>query len=480
MFARLTRILVRTIGFRLAALYATLFALSALVLFGVIYWITGDALRRQLRTTVQTEVAALAADYQNGGAAQVAAMIDRRIVGRRGTAFLLLDPSGRKVAGNLGGLVARAGWQTVPASAVADASEDVLKELLEEPDAHALLALGVDLPDGSFLLVGKDEHPIGEAQEAVIRSFVWTALVIVLLAIAGGLFLSREFLLRIDAINATTRAIIDGRLADRVPTRGTGDELDLLARNLNEMLDRVQMLMDSLRQVSNDIAHDLRTPLGRLRQRLETTRSKARTVDAYKAAIDQAIVDVDGILGTFAALLRIAQIESGTRKQAFADLDLSDLFSKIATAYGAVAEDRGQVLKAAIDRDVHLRGDRELLLQMLANLVENAIRHTEAGTTIQLALCSRPEGPIGVVRDDGPGIPEAEREAVFRRFFRLDRARTTDGSGLGLALVAAIAELHGIGIMLGDGAPGLKVTLAFAGKTGPDHDRSRGGSTAGA
>jgi signal transduction histidine kinase len=310
-------------------------------------------------------------------------------------------------------------------------------------------------------LVGEETDRIGEVEEAIVRAFGWAFGVTVVLGAMGGGVLSLGFLRRVDAINRTSRAIIEGRLAERVRTRGTGDELDRLALNLNEMLDRVQALMESLRQVSSDIAHDLRTPLSHLRQRLEGARSKARRIEDYETVVDQAISDTDAILATFAALLRIAQIEAGTRKAAFSTVDLSRIFQSITDAYGAVAEDRGQRLAVAIEPGLSVRGDRELLTQMLANLVENAIRHTPEGTRIQLALEQSPTGPVGIIADDGPGIPAEARDKVFRRFFRLERSRSTAGSGLGLSLVAAVADIHVIAITLADNEPGLKAVLDF-------------------
>jgi len=450
----------RTTGFRLAALYAGLFGLSVLVLFGVIYWIATDALHQQLVDNIQGEVATIAEDHRNGGLSRAADAIERRLVsGLHSEVFyLLLNPAGRKVAGNLPGLSPRAGWQEMPKAWELDKDDDDEPE--DDGDDH-LLAFGAVLPDGSFLLVGEDTDRIDEVEEAIISAFGWAFGVTVVLGVLGGGTLSLGFLRRVDAINRTSRAIIEGRLAERVPTRGTGDELDRLALNLNEMLDRVQALMESLRQVSSDIAHDLRTPLSHLRQRLEGVRLKARRIEDYETAVDQAIADTDAILRTFAALLRIAQIEAGTRKAAFSTVDLSHIFRSIADAYGAVAEDRDQTLAVTIDSGLSIRGDPELLTQMLANLVENAIRHTPEGSLIELTLEHGPTGLVGMVADNGPGIPAEAREMVFRRFFRLERSRSTTGSGLGLSLVAAVGGIHGIAITLADNEPGLKVLLDF-------------------
>jgi signal transduction histidine kinase len=219
--------------------------------------------------------------------------------------------------------------------------------------------------------------------------------------------------------------------------------------------------MEGLRQVSNDIAHDLRTPLSRLRQRLEAARLEARSVADYERAVDQALQDADTALATFSALLRIAQVEAGMRHGSFAELDLSGLIEHLVMTYAPVAEEFGKRLICSIAPRIRIRGDRELLAQMLVNLIENALRHTPGGTALSVTLDNNGEGPLAVVADDGPGVPRAEREKIFRRFYRLETSRTTPGSGLGLALVAAVAELHQISIRLADNRPGLQVMLQF-------------------
>ena len=252
---------------------------------------------------------------------------------------------------------------------------------------------------------------------------------------------------------------MEGDLSARIPVRGTQDEIDQLIASLNAMLGRIQQLMDGLRQVSSDIAHDLRTPLGRLRQHLEDARERAKTTAEYDAATDAAIEEADGLLETFSALLRIAQVEAGAQKSAFADIDLSALARSIGEAYQPAAEDSGHTLDIRIDDGVHFTGDRQLLAQMISNLVENALHHTPSGSTVALAVRKTAPGFAIEVADNGPGIPEDERGKVFDRFYRLDRSRSTAGSGLGLALVKAIAGLHGLTIELVDRKPGLGVVV---------------------
>jgi signal transduction histidine kinase len=256
-----------------------------------------------------------------------------------------------------------------------------------------------------------------------------------------------------------------------VPVRGTGDDLDRLSRTLNRMLDRIAELMESLRHISADIAHDLKTPLSRLRQQLEATQTRAKSVEEHDAAIEAAIAHIDEILTTFSALLRIAQIEAGTRRSGFRELDLSAVFSTVVDAFAPAAEDAGNRIETKIKPAIHVLGDRELLTQMLANLIENAIRHAPAGTRIDVSLGSDRERIVGTVTDNGPGAPPHERERMFRRFYRLEHSRSTPGSGLGLSLVKAVADLHGIALEVRDAEPGLQIVMRFP-------ERGQSGATA--
>jgi signal transduction histidine kinase len=275
------------------------------------------------------------------------------------------------------------------------------------------------------------------------------------------LITGRVFLRRVELVNTVAARIVAGDLTNRVPVRGTNDEFDQLSTNLNQMLDRIGHLIDGLRQVSNDIAHDLRTPLTRLRQGLEAARTKEGSIEAYQATIDRALHQTDEILSTFSALLRIAQIDAGVSATELCDIDLSEVFARIQNAYVFAAEEEGKSLEGRIAPGIVIRGDRQLLTQMIANLVENALCHTPPGTTVRLQLAKEKESVVGIVADNGPGIPEDARDKVFQRFFRLDQSRSTAGSGLGLSLVAAIGRLHGIAITLKDNCPGLCVVLAF-------------------
>jgi signal transduction histidine kinase len=322
-----------------------------------------------------------------------------------------------------------------------------------------LTGFGLTLPDGSFLLVAQDASRLTDMQHAIVSAFVWAGGVTLVLAIAGGLLIGSNFLRRIDTITRTSRAIMGGDLSARIPVRGTHDEIDQLVASLNAMLERIQQLMDGLRQVSSDIAHDLRTPLGRLRQHLEDARERATSTADYDAAAESAIAEADELLETFSALLRIAQVEAGAQKKGFSDVDLSELVHSVAEVYQPAAEDSGHRLSYKVEDGVHLPGDRPLLAQMISNLVENALHHTPAGSDVALCLRKAGNGFEIELADNGPGIPQAEHAKVFDRFYRLDRSRSTAGSGLGLALVKAIAGLHGLTIRLEDRNPGLGVIV---------------------
>ena len=319
----------------------------------------------------------------------------------------------------------------------------------------------VHLDNGFRLVVGDDLGPKEDIRRAFLGALDWALLAFLVLTLTAGALLSSAFLSRVDAIDRTAEAIINGDLGSRVVLRGTNDNFDRLSSTLNRMLDQIQLLMESLGQVSNDIAHALRTPLGRLRQKLETARVTSGANSKCATIIDAALVETDNILDTFSALLRIAQIESGTRTAGFREIDLSKLFETVSEAFSAAAEDDGKTLTAKIASSVKLWGDGDLISEMLANLIDNAIRHTPEGAHIEVSLVNHGSQLVASVADDGLGVPQSEYERIFRRFYRLERSIRTPGTGLGLSLVAAVAELHGMEFRASDNAPGLRMTMTF-------------------
>lgn len=442
----------RTITFKLALVQAGLFAVSAAVLFAAVYLNLAGYARAQLRASISAELAPLVEERASDGLDELVGTLAART--RPGAAegfqYLLEGADGSRLAGTLPSGLLSPGWQDVPAAAV---------PTVPGRKARGLEAFGQALPAGEFLAVAHDLGDVVHIKEQVVRSFGLASALTLSLAILGGVVTSLGALRRVEAINGITRGIMEGDLGRRVPLRGTGDEFDRLASNTNAMLDRIQLLMEGLRQVSNDIAHDLRTPLTHLGQRLEAARGGPRTAEAYEATIEAASDDVDTILRVFASLLRIAQVEAGTRRSGFAEIDLSAVFAGIAEVFGPVAEDAGQSLDATVEPGLRIDGDRDLLTQLLANLVENAIRHAGPGARIALRLRRDGGWFEGAVEDTGPGIPEAERARVFGRFVRLETSRPGEGHGLGLAMVKAVADLHGFAVSLSDAEPGLRTVL---------------------
>jgi signal transduction histidine kinase len=286
-------------------------------------------------------------------------------------------------------------------------------------------------------------------------------LLIFVLAGVAGVLVTRRTVGRIEAINATSRAILQSGLGQRIPLRGTHDEWDELAANLNSMLDRIEALMGEVKQVTDNVAHDLRTPLARVRGRLEKAYNKQRDGDYDQSLISDTIADLDDVLRMFSSLTRISQIEAHVRTAAFSAVNLAEIASEVVELFDAAAEDKGGHLKAVGDRRVLVRGDRDLLFDAVANLVDNAIKYGGDAGQVTVEVKESDGGAVISVADDGPGIPVDEGQHVFKRFYRLEQSRRTPGNGLGLSLVAAVARLHGARIEMVDNVPGLKIQLLF-------------------
>jgi signal transduction histidine kinase len=446
----------RTASFRLSVLFAGLFALCFTILMSITYFATTTAMHDQLRRSIEDESAALVADAANESASAIADDVNERLQTSPGANkyYYFRDASGRKLAGNLGQPVGLEGWHEGPFSRtlVADAG-------LSMDQDHELWGRGTTLPGGSFIFIGQDAYQVISTQEIILQTLIWSAIAAFIIAIVAGIFASQRFLGRIDAINTTSQAIMNGRLKERIPIKGALDEMDRLSANLNRLFDGNQALLESLTQVTTNIAHDLRSPLSRLRQALDSARVEGKPRKIYLAAIETAIDEADTLLATFSGLLRIAQIESGSPKSGFQLVYFSEIAERVARAYQPVAEDMDKTLTTLIEPELEITGDRDLLTQMLANLIENAIHHTPAQTRIHLKLERDRHEIVAMVSDSGPGIPPEERQKVFERFYRLDASRTAPGSGLGLSLVAAVASLHDIRIELSDNHPGLRAVM---------------------
>jgi len=325
------------------------------------------------------------------------------------------------------------------------------------------------LPGGFRLLVGRDLDERERLYNIVLSAGRWSVAIVVILGLAGGLFVTRRVLRRVDAMTETTRTIMHGDLGGRLPVAGTGDELDRLAENLNIMLDRIEALMRGLKEVSDNIAHDLKTPLTRLRNRAEQALRSAKNENEYRAALENTIEESDGLIRTFNALLMIARAESGQARDDMSEFDAAEIAHDVGELYEPLAEEKGIVLKVEADAPVPIKGNRELISQALANLVDNAIKYAEPrndqinGAPVQVVVRALGEGDriLLTVADSGPGIPEADRGRVVERFIRLEQSRSQPGSGLGLSLASAVARLHGGELTLADNEPGLKSIIAL-------------------
>ena len=454
--------LLRTTTFRLALVYFGLFGVSAVVLVGFLYLSTAGFMARQTDEAIEAEIRGLAEQYSQFGTIGLVRALNRRTSQARASRglYLLTDASLRPLAGNL------SAWPREEAQ-----PDGWITFELEYADRRGAVDLGrariFELTGGLRLLVGRDIRERLEIDARFRESIGWGIALALVLSIAGGVLVSRPMLRRIDAINQTSREIMAGALDRRIPARGTDDEFDRLAGNLNEMLDRIAQLVASVREVSDNIAHDLRSPLARLRSRLELTLADEGDEDAYRRAIARTIEEADALLKTFNSLLRIARLEAGVETGQFETFDLDGLIGDVADLYAPLAEERGVALDAEPGGAGRIRGDRDLLFQALANLLDNAIKFSPVGGTVAIAARGRGQGVEIAVADGGPGIPDALKERVTERFFRIEASRNAPGAGLGLSLVAAVAERHGGSLELGDNEPGLRVALILPREPGP-------------
>ncbi|SEL63974.1 Signal transduction histidine kinase [Stigmatella aurantiaca] len=440
----------RTANFRLALSYAAVFSLSVFLLGVIVFFGVRSSLEQQLRGQIEAEVGQLLVDYRDDGLEELRHDIHERIEANpaRRLHYYMQSPEGRVVFDPLPAIPAPDGWYRV--------------NVPEQDADNPVLLRSLTLDGGYKLAVAADLDRLQDAERAIFRAFGWAFLFTLMAGALGGLWIGQRFLSQVDAITRVADRIGQGDVKERLPSRGTGDDLDQLAAVINRMLDRIQQLLENVQQVSTSIAHDLRTPLGHLRQTLEALREGAGPGEPKKdALLDTALQQLDAILETFSALLRIAEVESGSRKAGFERLCLSGVLETLVDAYRPVAEDNGQHLTADIVPLLYMRGDRNLLTQLFANLVENALRHSGRGSRIHLALEAGPDGGFTAsVSDTGPGIPKSEHANVFKPFYRLDESRSGPGSGLGMSLVSAIAGLHGLAVTLDNTQPGLKVRLS--------------------
>jgi signal transduction histidine kinase len=422
----------------------------------VLWWNTAGALDRQVEAAIRADATALVERRDSGGrGALITAIEDRLALDVQNEALYLLEAADRsRLAGNL------SAW---PVEADVD-SAWIRMPLQRDGGATEARLLRLELEDGERLLVGRDVAEKLRLRGLLSEGIAWAASASAALAMLGAFLLRRALEKRLQPIYRTAAAIGAGDMTRRVPLSDRGDEFDRLGQTMNAMLDRIARLMEGVRGVSDAIAHDLRTPIARARAKLEESLLSAKDEESLRAAVEQGIADLDGIARIFQAVLRIAEVEAGARRAAFATTDLAPVLTELADLYGAVAESHDQVLEVEVPGALPLVGDRDLLAQAAVNLLDNALKFTPPGGTVRLAA-RLVDSEIEVsVSDDGPGMPDHERRRAGERFFRADAARSTPGSGLGLSLVRAVAGLHGGAVLLADthpGAarPGLTVTL---------------------
>ena len=462
--------LIRTTAFRLTLAYLFLFALFAASLLGYFAWNTRRLITEQITSTVNAETGEISEIFARRGLRDLVSTIENRALRPGANLYLVTAPTGQAIAGNVGslapGVMATTGW-----------SETAYRRLDEQDTAdHRALVRVSELSSGFRLLIGRDLEERRRLFGIVAKAAQWSILIVVVLGLGGGIFVARRVLRRIDAMTGTTRRIMAGDLSGRLPVGRSGDELDRLAENLNAMLERIEALMMGLKEVSDNIAHDLKTPLTRLRNRAEEALAKSGSETEYRTALERTIEESDGLIRTFNALLMIARAESGQARGNMDDFDAADVANGIHELYEPLAEDDGMTLRVkTVPAPLH--GNRELISQALANLVENAIKYGKpipaaqplsadavAGSdSREILIEARRDGEqvLLSVTDRGPGIPQADRRHAVERFVRLEASRTQPGSGLGLSLASAVATLHGGELRLGDAHPGLTATLAI-------------------
>jgi signal transduction histidine kinase len=475
--------LLRTTAFQLTLVYLLIFILFAASLLGYFALNTRRLITEQITTTVNTEISGLSEQYAQGGIRRLVIVVDLRSRRPGSSLYLVTTPTGEGLAGNVGslapGVLDHPGWL------------ETNYRRLDAPEGndHRALVQVVQLPGGFHLLVGRDLEERERLFGIVANAGQWSIALVIVLGLIGGFFVSSRVLKRIDAMSGTAQTIMTGDLTGRLPVAGTGDELDRLADNVNAMLERIEALMKGLKEVSDNIAHDLKTPLTRLRNRCEQALRHPTGESGYRAALETTIAESDDLIRTFDALLMIARAESGQARDNMTEFDAAQIARDVGELYEPLAEEKGLELKIEAPAAAPVRGNRELVSQALANLIDNAIKYaapngkadgktdvmangteTDAvnGSRGEIVVAAGKEGErIALsVADHGPGIPEADRGRVVERFVRLEQSRSAPGSGLGLSLASAVARLHGGELKLEDNHPGLRSIIALP-RAGP-------------
>ena len=442
--------------FKLVIWYVGLFSLSVIVIFGFIYWSTATYMATQTDAAIETEIQALAEHYEKGGIRALRQLIVERVQRQNPTGttiFLLTNPAYQPLVGNISGWPKEnenGGWIDFTLEDAGTAGDEL----------HMARARPFLLRGGFHLLVGRDTETLQIAKTRIIQSLSWGLVLTLVLGIAGGIVMSGRMLRRLDVINDTSQHIMDGNLSQRVLLSGDNDEFDQLARNLNRMLDKIETLLDDIHRVSDNIAHDMKTPLARLRARLESLVQSSQEDLATRHDLDVALRESDQLLTMFNVVLRIARIEATPHIQPTEHVNLAILARDLIDLYEPLAAEKNLTLSCPTNQAVMIAGDRDMLFQAFSNLIDNAIKYAPLESHVVLDTALGPK-PFFEISDQGPGIPELQHERVFQRFHRLDQSRSTPGNGLGLSLVRAVTNVHGATISLAENRPGLAVRVTF-------------------
>lgn len=450
--------LFRATAFKLTLAILGVSAVGAGLVLGIVAWQVIKLVDAETTQTIEAEANGLAEQYEQGGVRKLGQAIEARSREPGSALYLLTDSVGEPLAGNIGqlppGVLDRVGFVDTTYEAADGSTKD-----------KRALARIFALPGGFRLLVGHDLADRARIGAVMVRALATSLIFLAGLAALGALFVARRVLRRIDAMNSSARAIMAGDLAQRLPVSGSGDELDRLALGLNEMLARIADLMAGLREVSDNIAHDLRTPLTRLRNHVEEALRQDGDPSAYRAALERTIEESDGLIRIFDALLMIARAEAGADRAAMSAIDVGGVVTGVTELYEPLAEEKGFEMTVAVSPGLAITGNRELIGQAIANLIDNALKYgaADAASGGRIDVAARREGSHIVIEvaDHGSGIGNADRQRVFDRFVRLEGARSRPGSGLGLSLAAAVARLHGGVVRLEDNSPGLKVVVTL-------------------
>ncbi|MGA7712854.1 MAG: HAMP domain-containing sensor histidine kinase [Rhizomicrobium sp.] len=448
--------ILHTQAFRIVLIYVFVFALSATFLVGFTYWNTERSLNAQTDQIIGAEITGLSEQYQRLGLRGLADVIANRAMHGAPGLYLLADRSGHPQAGNLDE------WPQMVSEDGEFVEFDYERRVQNELVVRRARGRAFSLVGGEFvLLVARDVNERDLTRRLFTTTLPWSVGLMLLFGLIGGALMSRNVLARLESINRTSAEIVAGDFSRRVPLTDNHDEFDTLAENLNRMLERIERLMKGMREVADSVAHDLRTPLNRLRNRLEEMQRRLDPQNPMAADIDAAVAETDGLIATFNALLLIAEADSGAARGAMKPLDLSAVVADISELYAPLAEEKNLSLSVMPAGVLTIEGNRSLISQALANLIDNAIKYTPSGGHITIAALETPASVDLTVADSGPGIPVEERPRVLERFVRLEASRNSPGTGLGLSLVAAVARLHEARLTLSDNNPGLKATIAF-------------------